>query len=78
VLRRLQRRGAIRERNQWNPASHGAMLIAEYAAFPGKLALSGDAVSDPLGRWRCAQILANQSLQSNSRKQGGFQGIMCL
>jgi hypothetical protein len=28
------------------------MLIAEYAAFPGNIALAGDAVSDPQGRWR--------------------------
>ena len=37
------------------------MPIAESAAFPGKIARSGDAVSDPLGHWRCAQIRANQS-----------------
>jgi hypothetical protein len=52
VLCRLQRRGPIRQRNQWNLAPHGAMLIADYAAFPGNIARAGDAVSDPLGRWR--------------------------
>jgi hypothetical protein len=52
VLCRLQRRGPIRQRNQWNLAPHGLMLIAEYAAFPGNIARAGDAVSDPLGRWR--------------------------
>jgi hypothetical protein len=66
------------EQKQWHSALHGLMLIAEYAAFPGKIARSGDAVSDPLGRWRCAQIRANQSPRSNSREQGNFQGISHL
>jgi hypothetical protein len=78
VLRRLRRRGAIRARNQWNPAPHGATLIAECAAVPGKLALSGDAVSEPQRQWRCAQIRANPSPQPNSREQGNFQGISRL
>ena len=50
----------------------------QFAAFPGKIARSGDAASDPLGHWRCAQIRANQSPHANSHEQGIFQGISRL
>ena len=33
---------------------------------------------EPDRGWRCAQILANQSPQPNSREQGSFQGISRL
>lgn len=52
MLRPLQRLDQNGERNQWDSAPHSAMLIGQSAAFPGKLARSRDAVSDPLGRWR--------------------------
>jgi len=50
------------------------MLIVEYAAFPGNIARAGDAVSDPQGRWRCAQIRANQSPQPEFPRTGKFSG----
>jgi hypothetical protein len=50
-----------------------ASRLARAAAFPGRIARWGDRVSDPPGRWRCAQIRANPSPEPNSREQGNFR-----
>lgn len=44
-------------------APRKALFIADSAAITGKMPRSGDRVSDPQGRWRCAQTAANQSPQ---------------